>query len=48
MMMGGAVNPFAVSIRCASSGLVLFTSGTGLLSGPDPTTIVISLVIPVV
>src|SRR5262249_53869671 len=38
-------NPDAVRICRAGSSVWFFTSGTGLLSGPEPTTIVISLVI---
>src|SRR6478735_6335878 len=38
-------NPLALSTCCAEPTVWLFTSGTGLLSGPEPTTIVISLVI---
>src|SRR4051812_26978288 len=39
------VNPDAVSTCWAESTVWFFTSGTGLLSGPVPRTIVISLVI---
>ena len=42
---GVFVNPDAVRTCWADSSVWFFTSGTGLLSGPEPTTIVISLVI---
>src|SRR4051794_6659109 len=42
--MGGAVNPVAVRIFWASSGVLPFTSGTVFVLGPFPTTIVITLV----